>query len=64
VIFPTPVPVGVATITLGTGEVANSRTFNDAYTLLGGDLTLSAGLDRTAVRSTSPRPSPRRSTRS
>ena len=47
-VFPTPVPATPgATIGLGTGETANSLTFNDAYTLgtaAGvGDLTLTTG---------------------
>jgi autotransporter-associated beta strand protein len=50
VVFPTPVPnpallVNPSVITLGTGELANGLTFLDSYTLNGGDLTLSAGLD-------------------
>jgi autotransporter-associated beta strand protein len=43
VTFPTPIPLAGATITLGASELANSLTINDAYTLAGGDLTLTAG---------------------
>ena len=42
-IFPTPVPANGGTVTLGTGDVANSLTFRDVYTLTGGDLTLTSG---------------------
>jgi len=42
VIFPTPIPGTGGTITLATGDVAQSLTFRDAYTLTGGDLTLDA----------------------
>gem|GEM_PF-1040287 len=43
VVFQTPIPLTGATVTLGTGEVANSIEFDDAYTLTGGDLTLTSG---------------------
>ncbi len=43
VLFDTPVPGSGSTITLGSGEVARSLTFNESYTLTGGDLTLYAG---------------------
>src|SRR4051794_23471392 len=47
-VFPLGIPaVPGATISLNTGEFANSLTFNDAYTLTGGTLTLtlpSAGI--------------------
>lgn len=43
VVFPTPIPTGGGTVTLSAGEVANQLTFNDLYTLTGGDLTLTTG---------------------
>ncbi|HLX61951.1 MAG TPA: autotransporter-associated beta strand repeat-containing protein, partial [Planctomycetota bacterium] len=42
VVFPTPIPSGGATITVPTGAMANSLTFNDSYTLSGFDLTLTS----------------------
>ena len=43
VVLPTPVPGATATISLGSGEAANSLSFVDTYTLAGGDLALSSG---------------------
>lgn len=48
VLFPNPVPNPATlptpgTITLGTGEVANSLSFDAAYTLTRGDLSLTSG---------------------
>ena len=48
VLFPTPIPnpgsqPNPATVVLTAGEVANSLTINDAYTLTGGTLALSSG---------------------
>lgn len=45
--FAVPNPGGLAnpqSITLGTGDVANSLTFSNSYSLSGGDLTLTTGL--------------------
>ncbi len=44
VIFPSTIPGTGSTITLGTGDVANSLSFLNSYTLTGGDLTLTTGL--------------------
>lgn len=41
--FLKPFPGPSSTITLGTGEVANSLFFGDKYTLTGGDLALTSG---------------------
>ena len=41
-IFPTAVPASGATITLTAGELANSLTFRNTYTLTGGNLTLTS----------------------
>ena len=43
VVLPTPVPGTGATIALTSGELANSLSFQDSYTLSGGDLTLTTG---------------------
>jgi autotransporter-associated beta strand protein len=43
VVFPTPVPASGSTIAMTSGEAARTITFNDSYTLSGGDLTLSNG---------------------
>lgn len=46
VLFPSPIP-GIAPnqiITLGAGELANQLSFDDSYTLTGGDLTLTLGV--------------------
>jgi autotransporter-associated beta strand protein len=40
VIFPTPIPGGVATVTLSSGEQAQSITFNDNYLLSSGNVQL------------------------
>src|SRR5207244_2524479 len=47
-VFPTPVPGTGPTITLTAGEAAQSLTFNDTYTLSGGDLTITSGLIQVA----------------
>ncbi|HYE17253.1 MAG TPA: hypothetical protein VEA69_02355 [Tepidisphaeraceae bacterium] len=41
--LPTPIPPNGGTINVAGGSVANSLTINDAYTLNGGDLTLTSG---------------------
>ncbi len=41
--FPTTIPNGIGTITLASGELANSLIFNNQYTLTGGNLALTAG---------------------
>ena len=42
VLFPSVVPGTGSTVTLTAGEVANSLTFRNTYTLTGGDLTLNS----------------------
>ncbi len=42
--FPTPIPSGGSTITVGSGQVSNGMLFNDSYTLTGGSLALANGL--------------------
>lgn len=51
VILPTPLPSAGSPLTLSAGEVANQLTINGAYTLNGGDLTLTTG-DITVAAST------------
>lgn len=51
-IFPTPIPATGGAITLVNGDLANSLTFRDAYTLSGGNLTLTSGLITVAPSST------------
>src|SRR5688572_18738582 len=41
--LPTPIPAGGTTIALTPGRLANSLTADAAYTLNGGDLTLTTG---------------------
>src|SRR5205814_8648810 len=43
VIFPIPIPGTGSTITLTAGELAKTLTFNDSYTLSGGDLAIALG---------------------
>ena len=43
VVLPVIVPASGSVITLTAGELANSLTINNDYTLTGGDLTLTAG---------------------